>query len=601
LNHKNKTIREFIEALSFSKVVILLFCVGMIAFVNSLSNPFVHDDIVSIAQNPRIADWSGVQDIFLRPSSLFYRGKIANIYYRPVLELFQKAQYFIFGLNYHWYHLINIVLHVLNSILAYLMLFYLIKDKQIAIISAVLFLVHPAQAESVSYISGISDLAYTFLLLGSLINYIKSADESFKQKKSAHYFYSLILFCCALYTKEQAIILPLLVVLYELCFSKNLLKEISGKILRVTGVFIVLAGYIAFRIFVLKVSTPSIFAHPGESILRILTIPRIILTYLRIVFLPVDLHFYRTLDILSGKTIPFLALGVLIVAVVFFIRNTVRKDRKIIIFALGWFLIAIFPALNIIPIVLEYSFIWTVDHFLYLPILGILLLCVFIAKYKLRKILKDDEAVLRAFLVIAIVFLSATIKQNTYWKSEVSLFENAAKFEKKSSRVQRSLASAYLLSGKVNRAIAHYKISLNIAQGYLDKAKGSEAAQHYGKFINELRFELGRCYQAKNDFSSAIIEYKRALKLDQENSVLHNSLGSCYLRLNDMDTACVHFKEAVLLGLENVSALNNLAICYIKEGDSTHAMRLLKKAVEIDRDSELTKENLRRLMESNKK
>ena len=162
--------KQFILVREWLKIVVLFMLLGFAAYANVLSYPFVHDDIAFIKENPnihKIDDFSS----FIKPVFSFRNDfSIANFYYRPLLELYYRVEYQLFRFNVWGYHLTNILIHIANSILIFILLSKFMRqispkihNKGIFAIVPLLFLIHPVQSESVACISGVSNLMYTFL------------------------------------------------------------------------------------------------------------------------------------------------------------------------------------------------------------------------------------------------------------------------------------------------------------------------------------------------------------------------------------------------------------------------------------------------------
>ena len=115
------------------KIAALLMFLGFAAYANVLSYPFVHDDIVFIKENPditKIKDFSS----FINPAaSLRNNLGIVNFYYRPVLELYYRAAYQLFRFNAWGYHLTNILIHVANAVLIFVLLSKLMRHTAVNI------------------------------------------------------------------------------------------------------------------------------------------------------------------------------------------------------------------------------------------------------------------------------------------------------------------------------------------------------------------------------------------------------------------------------------------------------------------------------------
>ena len=593
---------QYLQKASFLKIILILGVVSFIAYANSIPHPFVHDDVVLIQNNPHITRWDDLSLIFLKPPTLRDTIPIANTYYRPLLEIFYKIQYLFFGLNPYSFHLCNVILHIVNGILIYLIMIFLTESKLLPFSVAMLFLIHPVQSEAVACISGISNLLYTMFLLCSFVFYLFSETEEKKTREILLYIVSLISFVFALFTKEQALVLPLLIILYEVCFIRSQKRPLIQRGLRLAGILILAFGYLWLRKIILKNALPEFFTHPQELWLRILSIPRTLIAYFKIILFPVNLHYYRNVDTLEPFIFPTILLLIIIVAIIFLIRSLPRQDLPLLIFGLGWFLVALLPTLNILPLIIEYSYIFNSEHFLYFPLLGFLLFFVIAFTRYLNLIFQKRgiRAVTVSFLLMSFIFTGATVKQNTYWRGEIPLFERTLTFEKHLGRVHILLAQAYYFHHDTDKAIAEYQKALGILEGYTRKVNDETARRFYMGFIKEIHFGLAHCYEAKSDFNSSMREYEKILSMDPQDSVIYNNLGVNYLNVGNIERAMEYFKEAVGLNSHNVMAINNLALCYIQKGNPEEAERLLTEALAVDTGFISARQNLEHLLQSKK-
>ena len=133
-----------------------------------------------------------------------------------------------------------------------------------------------------------------------------------------------------------------------------------------------------------------------------------------------------------------------------------------------WFLITLLPTLNIIPLVVEHSFVLTAEHFLYFPIAGIFIFSVesahsFIVRYKI-----EEKKIIRLSIFVFIVCAGISIRQNNFWKDEVSLFKRSVQYESL-ARVDLLLAKAYYFDGQIDNAIIQGKTAITRLEGYLNK------------------------------------------------------------------------------------------------------------------------------------
>ena len=268
--------------------------------------------------------------------------------------------------------------------------------------------------------------------------------------------------------------------------------------------------------------------------------------YLGTIFFPHDLHYYRSVDILRPNGVSTGLSGVVFAAVVGIILKAPQSHRRLLLLGAGWFGIALLPVLNIVPLINEYSLVLTAEHFLYLPLIGILLFVLGLGDLFLTR-LPERRRVFVAkgcVFLVAVIFLTATVRQNMCWAGEIPLFERTVRFEKDLGRAHILLAKAYYKNGEYAKAIGTYRRALAIMDGYLAKVGPQPVASVYLGFIKEIHFDLAHCFEGLGDFQEAVNWYLRALVIDRNDAIVHNNLGIIYLKLGDQEKAAAHFREA---------------------------------------------------------
>jgi len=596
-NYPNKVhlpnIQSFFDRLTRLQIILILTLFGLLAYANAVNHPFVHDDVLFIQKNPHIANLD-LKDFFIQTSVYDNEFTSINQYYRPLLDLVNKVLYRIVHLNPHGFHFFNIFLHIVNSFLVYNVIRVITDNKKgISLVIAIFFLLHPVQSEAVACIAGISNLVFAFLCLVSFYVYMLSIGANGRERNSLAHATSLFLFFLALLAKEQSVILPVLIAAYELCFVTYPLK-ILKRLQYVTGFFIILAGYFLLRKFLIGFSLMQGLAEKHELWLTLLAIPRSLLVYFSIIIFPHNLHYYRSQDILLPYMGPIILLLAIVIALAFLVSRTPNPHKKWMIFGLGWFIISILPTLNIIPLVNEYSFILTAEHFLYFPVIGIFLFVAGCSCYWFKR-QTDQEKFFIYFLIcsmISILYLGMTAKQNIYWRDEIPLFEQTLKYEKNFGRVHFLLGQAYAKAGRFGDAVVEDRKALAIMQSYEQKVRNFEIRKFYLIFLKQIHYHLGYCLDVLGDSGGSLEHYKKALDLDPDSEIFHFTLGNVYIRNGDIPNAIAHFEKVVELNDNNLEAMNYLAICYQDVGDDTKAEKFLRLIVDKDSESVSAKRNL---------
>jgi tetratricopeptide (TPR) repeat protein len=575
--------------------VFILMAAGLVAYSNAIFHPFVHDDVVFIQQNPRIQQINLTEVFLTNPHESLPASRIQNVYYRPLLDLFYHFGYRMFGLNPHGFHFLNIGIHITNAVLIFFLLKLFSVSAVASLLGALIFMLHPIQSEAVACISGISNVLSTFLIFFSAFCYIKS---TVSQHKCAVLIYlsSLVFFALALLTKEQAIVLPVIFIWYECIFTRKDPKRNRRK-LRVLGACIVLMGYFWFRHALLGSVLPAMAHFSSETVLRWLSIPRIILMYGGLIFFPADLHYYRSVDILqpfAGSLLIFISLAALMVIAILKLRT---QSRNLVLFGLGWSVLTFLPVSNIIPLVNEYSFIFTAEHFIYPTLVGIMIMVIGVFQEG-SPLFKVVQGYRKTFFWSAVVVLSVclglTWNQNRFWKSEIALFERAVKYQNKLGRVHLLLGKAYYFDGKIDQAISEFKKAYEIMESYARQTQNLQAKRVYLGFMKGILIDMAQGYQQYGDFPKVIEHYQKALRIDPQSAVLLNGLGVIYLGSDDYLQAQEMFQKSLKYDGNNLTVKNNLAICYTQLGKKDEAVRIWEKILEVDPQFTAARQNLNR-------
>lgn len=594
-------IQSWLDDLTRRRIILILIFLGLLAYANAVNHPFVHDDIVFIQQNPYIADLD-LKNFFFQTSVPDREFSLVNQYYRPLLELTNRILYKIFRFNPHGFHFFNILLHILNSYCVFI-LFSIITDnkKKLSLAAAVIYLLHPVQSEAVACISGISNLVFTFLCLLSFYWYLRATQRNGQQANLIMYGFSLIIFFLALLAKEQAIVLPFLIIAYELCCAQSFIKVSIRKIWYCAGYIFVLVGYFILRKVLFGFAVTPTFTGKQEYWLILLAIPRSLLTYITLIFFPHDLHYYRSQDILLPYWGPIILLSLILIIVIYMIIRIPNPYKRWMSFGLAWFAISQLPTLNIIPLINEYSLILTSEHFLYLPIFGVILFIAGVCYYLIERIRREWKFSLCfiIFSIVSIIFLGMTVKQNTYWRGEIPLFERTLQFQKNFGRVHLQLAKSYAKAGRFDESVSEGYKALAILQGYVQKVNNKEVIAFYEGFIKQIYYHLGFCYSVLGEYQNALENYHEALILDPDNALFHFALGIDYVNVGDIPNATEHFKKTVELDVHNLMAMNYLALCYQETGQFAEAEHYLRIIAEKDNQSISAKQNLENFLKIN--
>src|SRR3989304_2576220 len=607
--------------------VILIILSALLTYSNTFTSPFHFDDISQIVEYQRIRDLSK----FLDFEGVRYIG-----------ELSFALNYHFCGLNVFGYHLVNIVIHIINGILVWLLVTLTFKSPKmggvsgsphpvglIALAAALLFVVHPIQTQAVTYIvQRYTSLATLFYLL-SIVLFVKwrlQSLESGARFRWLFYFFSILSAVLAMKTKEISITLPFVIILIEFFFFGGrwrrafFLLPYLLTLAIIPLVFINLDTDKPIGDIVGEVREAS---QETESISRgdyLLTQFRVIVTYIRLLFLPVKQNLdydYRGYHSLFTPVV-FLSflflLAVFGLAVFLFIRSRKGGNGYLLLSSFGifWFFITLSVESSIIPI-RDVIF----EHRLYLPFVGAALsFCstmIYGIDYWIRLSVRriSLHAAALILLVVTVLPLSvAAYQRNRVWKDEITLWRDGVSKSPVKARVYTNLGVAYDKEGRLEEAIEEHMNALrlnpqltgshyNLGVVYSKQGRTDEAIEEFKTAIRlkpdlvEALNHLGIAYASKGRTDEAIEEFKKALRFSPDRARTHYNLGLAYAEKGLADKAIEEYQTAIRLKPDFAKAYNSLGVIYMYDGRIKEAVEEFKTAIRLEPGFAEAQNNLR--------
>src|SRR5437016_342261 len=213
MNKKASPVDEF---LTEGRALFLIIASTVLVYANSLSGAFVFDDTKQVVSNSALRSWSNLARAFTSDVWAFQRGTLTKDipppYYRPLFTAYLTINYHLFGLWEPGWHLMNLLVHTGATVAIYFLLKRLSGDRVIAAIAALIFGLHPAHVESVSWISGIPDPLAALFYAPSLIWYVRYRTDGAKKLLVG----SVIAYGLSALCKETPLALPLVFIAWEL-------------------------------------------------------------------------------------------------------------------------------------------------------------------------------------------------------------------------------------------------------------------------------------------------------------------------------------------------------------------------------------------------
>ncbi|MAG08142.1 hypothetical protein CMO89_01610 [Candidatus Woesearchaeota archaeon] len=525
------------------KHIFILIIAVLIVYSNIFRNEFVWDDNFFIVEREEIKDLRNIPSFFAQD---------AEGLYRPMRTVFYAVSYALWKENPFGYHVNSVLIHIITSILVYLIILRISAKPKLSFLAALLFAVHPIHIEAVTFITANFDMLGVIFYLLAFLYYLKAENNRF-------YFYiiSVLFFLLGVFSNEFVVTLPLVLVCYDLLY-KNLKKPTFFlKMKYYIPYFIIAIGFLFIR-FRLRGVFARVESYQASYFGKLFTMPQVIIRYIQLLFTPINLSVDHGVSIALLPGIIFFSFILLLVIGFAFM---LRKKSKLASFSIFWFFITLLPVMNIVPIQRMMA-----EVYLYLPSIGF---CIFFA-WLIRKIpkLKFRNAKGCYILIMVIVLGSysvITVKRNTIWKDEFSLWSNAIKTSPESSKAHSNLALELDKRGLYDKAIEEYKLSIQL---------NPNRAKTY--------FNLGVAYGKTGTVDEAIIAYTTSLELKPGNAEAYNNRGILYIKKDLPDLAISDFKNALDLKPGFVQAYVNLGNVYNELEDYEDAISAYQTVISLN-------------------
>ncbi len=550
------------EALKFFFVVLLVFLI----YSNTLESPFVFDDQDNIQKNPHIRltslTWEETKKIGLFED---------RSYHRPVATISFALNYYFHRYNLPGYHLVNILIHVATGIFLYLLVKATLgmlsrhsrheSHKWVPFFTMLVWLVHPIQTQSITYIvQRMNSMAAMFYVL-SLLCYARARLSERKGKKRLLFAGCLLSGILSLGSKEISATLPFFIFLYEWYFFQDLSWPwLRRHILPLAGLIIILCLVAWFYLG----------GHPLEQIVltfknydftlsqRVLTEFRVVFFYLTLLIFPhpsrlnID-HYFSISHSLIDPITTLLSLG-LIAGLIVFAIIMARKER-LISFCILWFLGNLVIESSVIGLELLY------EHRTYLPSMLVILLVVLSAhRYVRSKWLK-----IGMLCVVVTMFSFWTYDRNSIWGDELSFWRDCVGKSYQKARPNYNMGVALDKRGRLEEAITYFSKAIEIAPNY--------ANAHYN--LGVALMGRGRVEEAKNHFS-------KTLQIKPNFAMAHNNLGAALMGQGKLEEATTHLSEALQIKQDFAKAHYNLGLVLLRQKKHEEAVSHFSEALRLD-------------------
>ncbi|MFT5126581.1 MAG: tetratricopeptide (TPR) repeat protein [Rhodothermales bacterium] len=540
------------SALRSSHCAIILVILVFAIYANSFGNAFTNwDDRKLSLNNLQVTEFDLVATFTPVPGHTF----------QPLRVLSYAIDFAIWGDNPLGYHLMNTLLHATASVLLFLAIARLLAilrpdlptNRWVAFGVALLFACHPVNVEAVTWISSRKyGLLATFSFL-SLYLFLRTPQKGMGVG-------SALAMALAMLSSPFGIVWPALFVLIDLCrgeLRKRLPVYLPIGVAAVIVVPMILIGLFGGD------GGPGVEHHvAGKPHWTFFTTLRVLFDYGVNLTLPLFLNNKYPNEMVKTLFAPGAIIGLFgLLALGWFVWRQWRSGDRLAALCVGWFVIAWLPVSNLVPTSTTMA-----DRYLYLPAVGIFLGVALTLDELLRRRPALQQPVLIAAGVVLLAYSGLTVRRNTVWKNDLTLWADCLARNPDTPIGQNNYGYALKEAGDPEAAAPHFRRSLELFEPH------SEAHQNLGVYL--LR---------KKKWQEAAEHLRRAVEIRENYPAAWSNLGVCLMELGQTEEAARCFNEASTRDPRMVDYPLNHGVALAQLADFANAELAFDKALALER------------------
>lgn len=533
--------------------LLLILAVTFIAFIPSLQNGFVNwDDDVNIMENKNLDRFDGAAI-----KAIFSSHVIGNYNPLPIL-MFSIEKHVLnpmFGkepLDPFLFHFNNLLLHLICVALVFRLSMLLGLSRNAAIVTALLFGIHPMRVESVAWITERKDVLFAAFFFGSLINYIKYQTS----RKTSHLLWVYILFIVALFAKIQAVTLPLTMLAVDYLLKRPLKwKLVWEKI----PYFALSTLFGLIGIYFLATAESLDQTKAAYNLAQRLCIG----AYSYLVYLYKAVFPYPMSPLYPyPKTLPiYIYLAVLpLLALLFLLYRAFVQKKTVLVFGFAFFTFNVMFLLQ----VLGAGQGFLADRFTYVPYYGLFFAGAwYLDKYGFSAP-KFRTASFASVGALLLLYFGWTWQQNKIWENGGTLWTHVLKYHRNVTLPFGNRANYYRENGESEKALADYNESLRLEPG--------KATVYNSR--GKLFFNLQK-------FQEAAVDYTKAIELDPATGEYYINRAAAYASIGDFERALQDATKGLEVDPKNINGYRNRFLIFQSLNRYDESILDIDKLIEI--------------------
>ncbi|MGD8878159.1 MAG: tetratricopeptide repeat protein [Syntrophobacterales bacterium] len=590
---------------------VIVLCLLLLAITLAVYGQVVKHDFVSLDDDIYLTENYYVLAGLTTAGIVWAFSFTDSPYWHPLTWLSHMLDCQLYGLSPSMHHLTNVVLHLANTLLLFLVFYRMTGALWRSCFVAALFALHPLNVESVAWVSERKNLLSTFFWLLTMVFYVRYS----KKPCLARYVLVVSIFALGLMAKPMLVTLPFVLLLldywplgrfpFQQVDSDTRTEAAPATIpvfQKTISVNLVLEKVPLLILSVLSSFLTSLSVQRSGIVISTTLVPmklriaNAIVSYARYIgklIWPQDLAVFYPYP----STVPLwqsVGAGLLLAGISFLV---IRAWRKLPYLCIGWlwYLGTLIPAIGLVQ-----AGQWPAmaDRFTYVPAIGLFVMLAWLIPHVLTKWRYRKTGLVLAAGALLAVLLLLTRAQLNRWSNTITLFEHTLKVTENNYLAHNNLGNALARQGKLKQAKDNYVKALrinptfprahnNLANVLARQGKSQEAIAHYTKALEikpnfpKAHNNLGNVLARQGKNQEAIVHYTKALQIKPDFAGAHNNLGNILQGQGKIDEAVFHFSRALELKPDFAEAHFNLGNALARQGNLDQAQRHFSRSLEL--------------------
>ncbi len=545
-----------------------------------------YDDIQYIYKNPSIKSGITLQAIKWALTT----GYAAN--WHPLTWLSHMADWQLFGSNAGGHHLTNLVFHIANTLLLFIVLRQMTSELWRSAFVAALFALHPLHVESVAWVSERKDVLSTFFWILTMWAYLRYV----KKPKVTSYLLTGVFLALGLMAKPMLVTLPFVLLLLDYWPLERLGRRTICRLVVEKIPFFIFSAASSIVTFLIQKSSGAVVKLSAFALRdRIINALIAYIEYIKKMFWPDRLASFYPVDAQHvSVAYAVISAGLLLAGTVLVIRYA--NNHRYLVTGWFWYLGTLVPVIGFIQVGTQAI----ADRYTYITLTGLFIIIAWgitelSAKWPHRNIILWP-----ACLTVLSALAICTHLQTRYWKDSITLYQHAFKVTENNYMAHIGIAELLIEQGRFEEAIWHntealrikpdWQVALNNLGICLYKTgRNDEALVYFEKVLEidpacvDTHLNIAVILTDKGNYAEAVKHYRIALAIDDMPST-HRQLGFALLNLGLFDEAVAEYRKALQWMPEDPDMLNELGYALVYTGKSDEAISLYNKALHIAPD-----------------